>query len=185
MNKLLILLAFFSTACFSQWQLDAEKSEVSFVSTKNLHFREVHRIQQISATIAQQSKVTIELDLSSIESGIPIRNERMKTMLFDVANTKTATLSFTLPVALDSLEKVARYPLTALLSLHGKSQEVTLDMLLTPAADSITGTLATPVIINAADFGLVAGIDALQKVAGLSSIGHSVPVSATLVLTKS
>ena len=103
-------------------------------------------------------------------------------MLFDVASFKTATLSFTLPEALSSLEQTRRYALTAKLTLQGKSHDVALDMLLTPSEDSVTGTLVTPVIINAADYDLIPGIEALKNIAGLSSIGHSVPVYATLVL---
>lgn len=41
-----------------------------------------------------------------------------------------------------------------------------------------------PIIINANEFGLVAGVDKLRDIAGLSSISQAVPVSFVLTLTQ-
>lgn len=41
-----------------------------------------------------------------------------------------------------------------------------------------------PIIVNANEFDLVAGIDKLREIAGLSSISQAVPVSFVLTLTQ-
>jgi hypothetical protein len=43
---------------------------------------------------------------------------------------------------------------------------------------------AQPVIINAEQFGLTRGVEKLREIAGLTSIGHSVPVSFILNLRR-
>jgi hypothetical protein len=43
-------------------------------------------------------------------------------------------------------------------------------------------TLA-PLVLNAEDFGLAAGIEALRQLAGLKNISLAVPVSAVLIFT--
>jgi hypothetical protein len=42
-------------------------------------------------------------------------------------------------------------------------------------------TSTQPILISAADFGLTSGIEILQKLAGLSGIGLTVPVNFNLV----
>ncbi|MNF08139.1 hypothetical protein D3C80_2084800 [compost metagenome] len=39
----------------------------------------------------------------------------------------------------------------------------------------------SPLVLDAADFGLAPGVDKLRKLAGLKSIGLSVPVGAVLI----
>ena len=43
---------------------------------------------------------------------------------------------------------------------------------------------ARPVIVNAGDFGLEAGVTALREIAGLKAISTAVPVSARLVFSR-
>lgn len=182
MNKLLIILSLLSSSCFAGWQLDSDNSNISFVSTKQTHIREVHQITAFEVEMTSTSQLSLKMDLSSVETAIPIRNERMKAMLFDVANFRYATLTLSLPQGIDSYQETSVVEVTGTLSLHGKTHPVQLSLLLTPGNGSITGTLQKPVIINAADYDLVAGIEALREVAGLKSIGNSVPVTGSIVL---
>jgi len=185
MKKLFCLLPLLSFSAFADWQLQEPQSSVTFVSTKQTHFREVHQIQKFDVEVQNQKDVVIKLDLSSVESGIPIRNERMQKMLFDVADFRFASLKFTLPESLDSITKAKQMQLKANLTIKDKTVPVSLDILITKSHGEVVATLLKPVIIQAAQFGLKEGIDALQKIAGLKSIGYSVPVYATITLAKS
>ncbi|MFT7216344.1 MAG: hypothetical protein ACI8R8_001411, partial [Paraglaciecola sp.] len=49
---------------------------------------------------------------------------------------------------------------------------------------NITATSSKPILIAAADYGLQSGVELLQQIAGLSSIGLSVPVSFNLVFAQ-
>jgi len=184
MKKYLFLLSLLSFSCVADWTLDKEKSALTFVSTKQSHIREVHQIQQFDVTVDKSSSILVKMDLSSVESGIPIRNERMQKMLFEVSKFRFAELSVKLPEAIDSITGPKVFDVTGQLSLRGKSASLPLRILVSRAGDEIVATLLKPIILNAAQFDLQAGIDALQKVAGLKSIGYSVPVQATLVLKR-
>ncbi|MCC2606482.1 YceI family protein [Planctobacterium marinum] len=184
MNKLLITLLFFSSTSFAGWQLDRDNSNINFVSTKQTHIQEIHQITEFEVELKSNSKLVLNMDLSSVETAIPIRNERMKAMLFDVANFRYATLTVALPQGIDDFTSTTVVNAEGTLSLHGKSQPVQLSLLLTPTDTSITGTLLQPLIINAADYDLVPGIEALREVAGLKSIANAIPVSGNIVLHK-
>ena len=185
MKKSLIIFSFLSFTCFADWQVQPENSAINFVSTKQSHIREVHQIQSFDVSVQDEKQVSLKLDLSSVESGIPIRNERMREMLFDVSNFRYATLTFQLPTSLNTITKATRYEISAQLQLKGKQAPVQLDILLSPGNEQITATLLKPVIVSAQQFGLEQGVEALRKIAGLTSIGYSVPVNATILLKKS
>lgn len=182
-KKFLTILSLISFNVLADWQLQTDNSVVTFVSTKQSHIEEVHQIQSFDVAVEDNKNITVKLDLSSIESGIPIRNERMKAMLFDVANFRYASLSLSLPDTLDSIKSVKRYNVTAMLDLKGKKEPIQMDILITPGKDQVTATLLKPVIITAQQFGLEKGVDALREIAGLTNIGYAVPVSATIVLS--
>lgn len=184
MNKLSLVLLLISFNSFADWQLQPDRSSVTFVSTKQTHVSEVHEIQRFETTVVDEKQIRIQLDLSSVESGIPIRNERMRDMLFDVTNTKYATLSASLPNPLSAYQATTTLSLSATLTLNNKTAPIIMDVLLIPNENGVTATLLKPVMINAGLFGLTKGIDALRDIAGLSSIGYSVPVSATVSLVK-
>ena len=184
MKKLLVILSILSFNAFANWQLQTENSAITFVSTKQLHIREVHQLQTFEVAITSDQNVSIKMDLSSIESGIPIRNQRMREMLFDVSNFRYATLAFQLPETLTSISKATRFTLDGQLTLKDKQTTIQLDMLLAPGSEQITATLLKPVLLSAQQVGLDKGVDALREIAGLTSIGYSVPVSATMVLQK-
>jgi polyisoprenoid-binding protein YceI len=83
---------------------------------------------QIDAT--GQAVVTLMLD--SVETLVPIRNERMREILFDTANYKEAELRARIdPKALESLAvgQIQRIAAEGQLSLHGQSQTLTLSMM--------------------------------------------------------
>ena len=189
MLKTLLLpaLCLLSTSSFAHWQIDNEQSRVNFVSIKKDTIAEAHFFKSLSGEINDNGQFSMQIDLTSIESNIPIRNTRMQEFLFETAQFPHLTLSANVSSALESIKKGQSkiMSLPANLSLHGVNKEINVEVLIT---HQITGELIVtsmmPVLINAADFGLTAGIEKLQQLAGLPSIAKAVPVSFVLTLEK-
>lgn len=123
--------------------------------------------------------------LDSVETLVPIRNERMREVLFNTTNYRKAVLHARIePAQLAALEVGAIALLTAEaeLSLHGQTQPLILKMQAARLdAAHIMVASREPLIIEAEQFGLSQGIEALREIAGLSSISRAVPV--TFVVT--
>jgi hypothetical protein len=64
----------------------------------------------------------------------------------------------------------------------GISKTITTTVQVTRKTDNgIVATSTQPILISASDFGLTSGIEILKKLAGLNSIGLTVPVNFNLV----
>lgn len=183
-STLLILAAPLS---YAEWTLSPDSS-VKFLSTKNTNITEVHEFTQLSGSVSDKGNAEISIDLTSVETGISIRNERMQSMLFNVSDYTSATVSADLPdtmiLALKNGETATSVlPLT--LELHGEKKEIEADVLVTAAADGhVIVTTQSPVLVNAGDFKLAKGVEALREVAGLDRISTTVPVTFTLLFTE-
>ena len=107
-------------------------------------------------------------------------------MLFDVVNFPQAQSRTKLDLAaLQSLEGPRRLPISAALSLAGQSAQVNGEVLVVPIdADTVSVTTVQPIVVNANALDLVAGIERLREVAGLPSIGYSVPVTFSLTFNR-
>jgi len=70
----------------ADWTLDSDQSSLHFVSIKNGTTAETHRFAELEGKAADSGKVTVVVHLISVDTKIPIRDERMQEMLFD---TKT------------------------------------------------------------------------------------------------
>ena len=183
-STLLILAAPLS---YAEWTLSPDSS-VKFLSTKNTNITEVHEFTQVSGSVSDKGNAEIAIDLTSVETGIGIRNERMQFMLFYVSDYATATVSADLPetmmLALKNGETATSLlPLT--LELHGEKKDIETDVLATAAADGhVIVTTQSPVLVNAGEFKLAKGVEALREVAGLDRISTTVPVTFTLLFTE-
>ncbi|MGS2723469.1 YceI family protein [Porticoccus sp. GXU_MW_L64] len=182
---LLLAVSSFSNA---DWQLNNELSDISLVTTKATHVAEVHHFKQLSGAAGKQG-ASVTIDLNSIHTNIDIRDQRMREMLFDTAKFPNAT--FTASVDLTALENLkageqTTRNLSGTLNLHGQSQKLDLGAVtVTRLADNrLQVANLRPVLINAASFNLVAGVEKLRTVAGLPSISNAVPVNFRLVFEK-
>ncbi|AOT06647.1 YceI family protein [Pseudoalteromonas luteoviolacea] len=167
----------------SAWQLNNELSDLSFTSIKLNSIAENHHFTSLSGEINDAGQLSIDIDLSSIESLIPIRNERMKKVLFEVSQYQTASIDANIKPWLSQLttgpQVLKAVPVT--LNLHGKSLVLKLDLMVNKQVKTIQVSPLRAVLINSHDFALTDGIEALRKLAGLSSIASTVPVTFNLV----
>lgn len=182
-----LLAGLFSVSAQAAWQLDVESSRLTFVTTKVTNVAEVNRFRSLRGSVSDSGKVQLQVLLETVDSGIPLRDERLRKQLFEVDKFASAQISAQLDIApLLSLASGAqmelRLPLTV--SLHGHSQAYSSELLVTRLDDRRfqVVTLA-PLVLNAEDFGLAEGIAALRQLSGLKNISLAVPVSAVLIFT--
>ncbi|MGE8065672.1 YceI family protein [Pseudomonas sp. NPDC089569] len=180
-----LLLAGASLSVRAEWYLDGESSRLSFVSTKNASVSEVQRFLVLHGKVDPEGLAQVEVELDSISSGIPLRDERMRKELFQIQTFPQALI--TTRIDLRPINDLApgaqlelRLPLTV--DLHGKQQVYNAELLATRLDDRRFQVVTLePLVINAEDFDLAPGLEALRKVAGLSAISLSVPVGAVLI----
>lgn len=173
---------FFSTSIYAtQWTLDPHHSQLHFVSVKKNTVAEVHQFKSIKGQYNEDGKVQVTIDLSSVDTHIPIRDKRIKKYLFQTDEYSTAILSAAIePETIDAIAEGASKELTidAKLSLHGQSKPLQIDVIISRLVGAKLSVVSVkPVIVNAGDFALVAGIDKLMTLAKLPSISQAVPVT--------
>lgn len=170
----------------ANWVLNNSESKIHFISTKNGHIGELHHFTQLKGKLSSKGYVSVTVQLSSVETGIPIRNQRMREMLFDVKDNPFAKLQAKIDFEALGLEAGISKDLAvkSMLTINGIEQPQTLLVRVANLNDgSLLVSTIEPMLINANSFQLVPGIEKLQEVAGLSSIGWSVPVSFNVVFT--
>jgi len=171
------------------WSLDNEASRINFVSTKSNSAAEVHTFGVIEGDVDDGGQVTLSIDLSTVDTAIEIRDERMRSMLFETEQYPSAELSAT--VDADALRDLAVGDVMtttseAQLMLHGTIASLTVDLQVAKLSEErILVTSQKPLVVNASQVGLVEGVEKLREVAGLPSISPAVPVTFSLVFERS
>ncbi|KJK04403.1 MULTISPECIES: YceI family protein [Pseudomonas] len=184
---LLVVLALVSFSAQANWHLDGESSRLSFISSKNGDTAEVHRFLVLHGKVDRKGAAELMIEMDSNNSGVPLRDERMRKELFDFARFPEAHV--TAQIDLGPINDLAngaqvelRLPVTV--KLRGKEHSYSA-LLLATRLDERRFQVVTlePLMLRAEDFELVPGLEALRKLAGLKSISPSVPVSAVLIFT--
>lgn len=183
--QLLIVSALFATGpCIAAWSLDNDASQVSFVSVKAGDAGEVHRFTEISGELTAEGSASVTIQLASVDTLIPLRDERMREMLFQTNLFPTASLSTNIDMdALAALAPGDSMDMTAnlTLDLHGRQISLAAEMIVARLGDHrLMVSSRKPLIVNAASVDLVKGIEALREIANLPSISKAVPVSFVL-----
>ncbi len=170
----------------TDWQLDNAQSKLSFVSTKKVNIAEVHSFGQLSGGLNAAGQFALNVDLSSVNTNIDIRDSRMKEFLFDVIDFPSAKITAMLEPELVNAMTIGQQKRSSVagnLELHGQTQALNIDVVITKLADDTLFVVsAAPVILNVADYQLVEGVEKLRELAGLPSISQAVPVSFYLTL---
>lgn len=177
-----------SFTCAANWQVTSADSRVSFVSVKKGTIGEVHHFKQLEGTLNAKGEFELNIPLASVSTGIEIRDERMQTLLFDVAQFPTLSLKAQVDAkVIDALAvgDTKQLDIDGKISLHGKEQSKTFSVLVAKLSDKkLFVSSLQPVVVNADEFALTAGIDKLREIAGLTSISTAVPVSFVLTLAQ-
>jgi polyisoprenoid-binding protein YceI len=185
--KLVILLSGvgFMAPVQADWTV-SDSSRIGFVSIKNNRIGENNAFERVSGSISESGQVAVSVDLSSVETGIGIRNERLQKMLFEVASFPTASVDAALSdsqIAALRAGAARAESVSVNISLHGKTVSKTANVSVSSSGGDVRVTTTQPIVITAQEFGLESGVAALQQIAGLSAISRSIPVTVDLRLT--
>ena len=169
------------------WDLDEPNSSIEFISIKNNQISENHNFQKISGNITSEGLVNVIIDLDSVDTKIPIRNERMRNLFFETKLFPSATFSAQIPPADLNFEgkHFQVVEVNGRLKLHGMEADLKSRVTILNKNNTLRVITNYPILIAAEDFNLTAGIASLQKIAGLDAISSIVPVSLDLVFIKS
>ncbi len=170
------------------WTLDSSASAISYVSIKNGDVAEPNVFSGLSGSVAEDGAAEVAIELSSVETYIDIRNERMREFLFNVADFPVATVSAALDM--DDIADLAPGQTMETffdLSLAANGEEVTYEALAwvtRVGEDTVRVDSKQPIIVYADELGYMAGLNQLREIAGLDSIERVVPVSFSLSFTR-
>ena len=171
-------------AAWADWELDNTQSMVNFVSIKNNLVGENNTIKALEGSIAVDGQAKLTIHLSSVETLIEIRNQRMRELLFETAKFPVATVTAQVDPSLFAASNgggVRQIDLPIRLAMHGREKDLSALVSVVVEDDGdLVVTTTHPVLVNAVDFGLEGGVEALREVAGLNSISSVVPVSMQL-----
>lgn len=173
-----------SGLAWADWELDNTASVINFVSIKNNSVGEINTIKALEGSIGVHGMAQLTIHLNSVETLIEIRNERMRELLFETTKFPVARVTAEVDPALFAASNgggVRQVDLPLTLAMHGQEKVLNafVSVVIEDDGDLIL-TTTHPVLVNAADFGLDKGIEALRKIAGLNSISSIVPVSMQL-----
>jgi polyisoprenoid-binding protein YceI len=173
--------------------VDAANSSISFVTTKAGAAGvggvvEVSRFSRFSGGLGTDGAIRLEIDLASVDTGVGIRDDRLRTMLFNVAATPKVMDEFAASTLMPVLASLAAngpadLELAGTLSLAGQNRPVDAKLRVTrPTAQTLQVSTRAPIVVDAQQYGLKPGVEALREVVGLSFLASSAPVTFNLVL---
>lgn len=184
---LLALLAALALPAHANWYLDNESSRLSFTSTKNADIAEVHRFLVLHGKVDGKGAAEVEVELESVNTGIPLRDERLRDQVFQIRKFPSARITAQLDLRpINALAPGAqlelRLPLTV--QLAGQTHSYNAQLLATRLDDRRFQVVTLePLVVHAQDFGLAPSFTALRTSAQLSALSLSVPVGAVLIFT--
>jgi OmpA-OmpF porin, OOP family len=154
-------------AAAQDWLLNAAASQFYMETAKAGKIVETHRFTGLDGTITKDGQASVNIDLTSIASGVDVRDVRMRFLLFETYKFPSAEISTRLDMAklreLLATPRIA-YPLKFTLRLHGLTGEIEAPVYVTRISDkSVAVTGVKPIIISAESFGLVEGIAKLSE----------------------
>ena len=153
-----------------RWYLNPEASYLTVQSVKKNAILETHRFTNFAGSITPDGKAEIKIDLASIETGVDIRNVRMRFLLFETYKFPAARITAEIPpekMRLLETKKRIVYPLTFTLDLHGLTKSFSADAIVSRSYDNaVSVTTTAPIIVKAADFGMGEGVIKLAEAVG-------------------
>jgi polyisoprenoid-binding protein YceI len=180
-----------ASSTYAAWHVDSSESTLSFVTAKAGApgvggIEEVQTFKQVGGSVGDDGKLRFNVDLASVETNIPLRNDRLKDLLFKVADYPQAVFTGAVDVhRFDALRVGANadIELTGQLTISGQGKPLSANLRVVKLASNalLVGT-RTPIVVNLKDYGLQDGVEALRSLMNLNVLTSSAPVSFSVVL---
>lgn len=181
MKKLVLALALACGSAQAAWQLDTQQSALRFVTVKNDVIAETHSFKQLQGKWADNGQFSVEIPVQSLETLIPIRNERMAEHLFIAQQYPMIKATGLLEHAKISALKTGEVHSQKLdldVTILQQTKKINVELVIVKLAQNrVLAYTRTPVLVSALDFKLDGGVKKLQELAKLNRIEMIVPVS--------
>lgn len=185
---LLAALAALPASAAEGWRVVGDASRVAFVSLKNGETAETHAFGELSGAVHADGVADVAIALASLDTGIAIRDERMREMFFETARFPLALIyAETDPAAFADLAPGERRlaEVELVVALRGARASYPTTLAVTRLGENrVSVAPVRPILVDVADFELGAGLEALRAIAGLDAIAPAVPVTFDLVLER-
>lgn len=173
------------------WQVNLPKSSLTFNTTKASMpgvggATETMRFKLFKGGMDAQGNIQLDIDLTSIDSGISIRDERLQTMFWNVA--EHPSVKFRTKINPDDLQKInagneaVDVTIEGDLTMAGQTKPIKTALKVVPSRNMRIVSTRQAIVINANDFGMSSGVEALRAVMGLNYLSTSAPVTFHLEL---
>lgn len=180
-----IALALGGAAQAETWTLDGDASHLAYGSIKKDTVGEVNSFSGLTGTVDADGQASVTIDLTSLETYIDIRNERMQEHVFRGAGEAQLTAQLDMDEVTGlGVGEMAVVDVEGALTLMGASVELNLEMLVVRLAENRVMALSNDMVfIGTEELGIEAGIDKLMEIAKLPGITRTAPVTLRLVFT--
>jgi len=174
-----------SPATAQEWLLNANDSHFYMQTAKANAVIETHRFTGLDGSVNANGDATVKIDLTSVASGIDVRDVRMRFLLFETYKFPSATVTSKLDMGkLNVLASTARinYALDLTVDLHGIKREIKAPVTVTRVSDkAVSVATAAPIIVSADEFGLAAGVGKLSEAVGGTPIVTAASITFDLL----
>jgi len=156
------------------WTLDPGASALRVQSVKNGATVEVSQFATFTGSIAPDGSAELRIALDSVDTGIDLRNVRMRFLFFEtfIHPEAVVTLRIDPTMVVDLVERrrmTVALPFT--LSLHGVTRDLEAPVSVTLIAENLVAVASDgPILIPAADYDLTQGIAKLEEAANVTIV---------------
>ena len=156
-----------------------------FGSIKKDKIGEVNSFSGLKGTVDADGKADVTIDLTTLETNIDIRNERMLEHVFKGAGEAQLTAQLDMDEVKGlAVGEMAVVDVEGALSLLGVSTELDLEMVVVRLAENKVMALSNDMVfVGTEELGVTAGIDKLMELAKLPGITRTSPVTLRRVFT--
>lgn len=185
-----ILFLFISTSLSAiagnSYEVDSDNSSVSFSVTKKQYIIEPAVFEDVAGSINSKGVVKISIDMNSVNSSNPIRDERLVDLFFQAEFFPEAIITATInSKILNSKSSLQKTKIPATLEFFDIKKDITLEVLIVKVGDNVVVSSLKPIIVNAKEFNVpTENLNALSKVCGGITISDIVPVNFVLTFKK-
>jgi len=168
-----------------QWVLNGVASHLYMQTSKANSITEIQQFTGLAGTIDGSGNADVKIDLTSIASGIDVRDVRMRFLLFETYKFPNAEVTAKIDMAkLQDLTLHIRdtYPLHFTVAMHGMTKDFDADVYVTRLSDkSVSVATAKPIVVKTDDFGLTAGLAKLMEAINGTSIVSAASFTLDLI----
>src|SRR5580704_10005959 len=169
------------------WVLNSSLSHVYMQTEKLEAVIERQQFKSVEGSVSKDGDVTIKLDLASLETGIDLRNVRMRFLLFEVFKYPFAVITAKLDKSklqylTDPKAPVKAYPLTLNVNMHGVVNDIPTEVWVARTSDNtVPVSTVNPIVVSAESFGLTKNVAKLVDAVNGIRIVPSASITFDLV----